>query len=222
MKYVIKRAVLAPSLKGEWDSPGWNAANTLKIDNFRKEGSDHRPDVKARILYGDRGLHGIFRVEDRFVRSVGVQFQDSVCRDSCVEFFFKPKTDCGYFNFEFNCGGTFLCYYISDHSPTDKGFRSFVKLTPSDAEIVGIYHSMPEVVDPEISDPTTWFLEFFIPFILIEKYAGAIGTVEGQIWKGNLYKCAGATSHPHWASWSPVDELNFHLPRCFGELVFSK
>ena len=41
-----------------------------------------------------------------------------------------------------------------------------------------------------------------------------------QAWRGNLYKCGDRTSHPHWAAWSPVDELNFHLPRCFGTLRF--
>ncbi|MCD6337129.1 MAG: hypothetical protein J7M01_02720, partial [Candidatus Marinimicrobia bacterium] len=37
---------------------------------------------------------------------------------------------------------------------------------------------------------------------------------------GNLYKCGDKTSHPHWASWSPIDKLNFHQPKHFGEFVF--
>jgi hypothetical protein len=32
---------------------------------------------------------------------------------------------------------------------------------------------------------------------------------------------AEENSHPHWAAWAPVDEFNFHLPRCFGELRFA-
>ena len=35
-----------------------------------------------------------------------------------------------------------------------------------------------------------------------------------------FFKCGDKTSHPHWASWNPVDELNFHLPRCFSEIIF--
>jgi len=130
MKYEIKKTEISTSFKGEWDSPVWKTANTLRIDNFRKESSDHRPDVKARILYGDKGLYGIFKVEDRFVRSVSIEFQDPVCRDSCVEFFFEPKAGCGYFNFEFNCGGTFLCYYISDHSRIIPCLKSLILKSP--------------------------------------------------------------------------------------------
>jgi hypothetical protein len=47
-----------------------------------------------------------------------------------------------------------------------------------------------------------------------------LGKIGGQSWRGNFFKCAEEISHPHWASWSPVDELNFHLPRCFGTIHF--
>ncbi|MEW6117215.1 MAG: carbohydrate-binding family 9-like protein, partial [Nitrospirota bacterium] len=39
-------------------------------------------------------------------------------------------------------------------------------------------------------------------------------------WRANFYKCGDATSHPHWASWAPVEALNFHLPHCFGTICF--
>ena len=52
----------------------------------------------------------IFRVEDRYVRAVSKNYHDSVCKDSCAEFFFTPGTDisAGYFNVEINCGGVML------------------------------------------------------------------------------------------------------------------
>ena len=40
-------------------------------------------------------------------------------------------------------------------------------------------------------------------------------------WRGNAFKCADETSHPHWASWAPIGEaLNFHAPGWFGDLDF--
>jgi hypothetical protein len=68
--------------------------------------------------------------------------------------------------------------------------------------------------------PTEWLLEFFIPFALLEKYVGPFGHVYNQEWRANFQKCADDTSHPHWASWAPIDELNFHLPHCFGTIRF--
>jgi hypothetical protein len=76
------------------------------------------------------------------------------------------------------------------------------------------------VVEPEVEGPLTWQLAFFVPVALLERYVGPIGPLAGQEWRANLYKCGDGTSHPHWASWSPVDALNFHLPHCFGTLRF--
>jgi hypothetical protein len=70
----------------------------------------------------------------------------------------------------------------------------------------------------EITVPVTWALQFHIPFALFDNYAGSLGKVSGQVWR--ISSSAEDNSHPHWAAWSPVDELNFHLPRCFGVLYF--
>jgi hypothetical protein len=79
---------------------------------------------------------------------------------------------------------------------------------------------LPCYVEPEIVEPVVWLLQFFIPFALLEKYMGPIGTVEGQTWRANAYKCGDETSQPHWASWQPLTEKNFHLPECFGAVHF--
>ena len=40
-------------------------------------------------------------------------------------------------------------------------------------------------------------------------------------WFDTFFKCADESSHPHWASWSPLGaELNFHTPEYFQELYF--
>jgi hypothetical protein len=79
---------------------------------------------------------------------------------------------------------------------------------------------MPEMIEPEIKEETEWYLGFFFPFHLIAKYAGELGELSGKEWTANFYKCGDKTSHPHWASWNPVSELNFHLPECFGRIKF--
>jgi hypothetical protein len=81
--------------------------------------------------------------------------------------------------------------------------------------------SLPRVVDPEVTKPLTWTLKFFIPFALFEQYVGKLDQISGATWRGNFFKCAEENSHPHWAAWSPVDEFNFHRPRCFGEIHFA-
>jgi len=221
MNYTVRATAAALDLRAEWPDPAWAHAETLEIQHFRPESSEHHPQTSARLLYDATGIHGIFRVQDRYVRCVRTQYQQEVWKDSCVEFFAEPKPDRGYFNFEFNCGGAFLCSHITNPERTQEGFKGFTRVPAQVGQTIQARSSLPQRIDPEISAPVLWTLRFFIPFALFERYLGPLGTVKGQVWRGNFFKCADESSHPHWASWSPVDEFNFHRPSCFGSLRFA-
>ena len=220
MIYTIRKTSAFASLDLNWENPRWLAAETLAVKNFRPEGTDHRPQTFARLLHDGLGIHGLFQVHDRFVRCVRTGYGSEVWKDSCVEFFVEPKPGRGYFNFEFNSGGAFLCNHIVDPTRTDDGFKEFTRLSESAARPVQVRASLPRVVDPEIAGPVTWPVQFYIPLAVFEPFIGPPGPLPGATWRGNFFKCADDTSHPHWAAWSPVDALNFHLPRCFGEIRF--
>jgi len=220
-EYLIGKAEQPPSLDANWDSSAWVNARTLEINQFRPESSGHRPRTRARLFHNGLALHGIFKVQDRYVRCTRTEYFADVWKDSCVEFFVQPKDSPGYFNFEFNCGGAFLCSYIEDSERTKDGFKKFTRLPPELGQMIRVGSSMPRIVDPEVTEPIDWTLQFFIPFTLFKNVLGFTPKIEGQLWRGNFFKCAEELSHPHWASWSPVDEFNFHLPRCFGTLRFA-
>ena len=220
MNYTVRKLRDSKPPAFDWQSRAWSAAETLEITNFRPESSGHRPQTIARVLHDQKGIHGLFQVHDRFIRCVRTEYGSEVWKDSCVEFFAQPKPDCGHFNFEFNCGGAFLCSYVVDPTRTPDGFKQFTRVPWGMARRIQVHTSLPRVVEPEMIEPVTWTLQFFVPFSLFESFIGPLGDVGGQTWRGNFYKCGDETSHPHWASWSPVDELNFHLPRCFGNIRF--
>lgn len=203
-----------------WDAPPWTRAETLEVQQFRPESSDHRPRTQARLLYDAKGIHGIFQVQDQYVRCLRTEYFGEVWKDSCVEFFAEPKPGSGYINFEFNCGGAFLCSHIIDPERTPSGFKDFVKVPCEQARTIQVRSSLPRQIEPEIKEPLVWTLSFLIPFALFERFIGPLGTLKGQAWRGNFFKCAEENSHPHWASWAPVDEFNFHRPNCFGTLGF--
>ena len=221
MRYTVRLAADAVPLQADWADPVWTQAETLAVAHFRPEGSDHRPKASARMLYDAQGLYGIFRVEDRYVRCVRTQYHDPVWKDSCVEFFAQPLPDRGYFNFEFNCGGAFLCLHITNPERTPDGFKEYVKVPAAIGQTIQVRSSLPQRIEPEITTPMVWTLSFFIPLALFEHYLGPLGALAGQVWRGNFFKCADESSHPHWASWSPVDEFNFHRPNCFGTIQFA-
>ncbi|HIJ73264.1 MAG TPA: carbohydrate-binding family 9-like protein [Candidatus Hydrogenedentes bacterium] len=223
LTYSMHRTERKPALEGDWDGPVWQKADTLSVDNARPESSDHHPTTRAKLLYDADCLYVLFDVADRYVRCTHTRYQDPVCQDSCVEFFVRPKPDKGYFNFEVNCGGTLLLYYIEDPTPTAQGFAKFAQVSPELGRRIPIYHSMPDVVDPEIPAPTAWRIEYAIPLELLEHYVGTLGNLPGQQWRANFYKCADLSSHPHWISWAPfAGELNFHQPEYFSPIRFEK
>jgi hypothetical protein len=220
-KYTVLFDERLPELKGQWDGVVWKEVSFLAIDYFRPEGSKHHPHTLCKLRYNADMLYGIFLVDDQFVRCVHRGLQADVYKDSCVELFVQPQVAQGYFNFEFNCGGAMLASYVTDPARVAGRVREFVPLTPEHADQIQRNHSLPAIVDPEITQKTIWLLEFSIPFAILEKYAGKLGKVRGQTWRANFYKCGNETSHPHWGAWSPIDELNFHLPAYFGNIHFA-
>ena len=217
--YHVRKIAGPADIAADWNSADWKDAEIIKINNFRPESSNHHPEVECRLQHDGKGFYGLFQVKDKYIRSVATEHNSSVCRDSCVEFFVEPPGGQGYLNFEFNCGGTMLLFYVKDCTRTDKGFKEFYPVTASEAEGVKIFHTMPAVVEPEITEEKIWRLGFYIPFALFESKIKGLKAASGQTWRGNFYKCADKTSHPHWASWNPVSVLNFHLPECYGNII---
>lgn len=226
MEYLIHRIQgNAPSLEAPWDDPVWQQAQTGLIRDFWRTApvdpaKSFEPQVEFRTLHDDQGIYGIFRVQDHYVRSVAQKDQDGVCRDSCVEFFVKPATGNGYFNFEFSCGGVMLSSFIVDYTRTPKGFGEFYPLKDEECAMVKRFASLPRINEPEKVGDCTWTLSFFVPFALLQRYSGGANPAPGELWHANFYKCGDATSHPHWGMWKPVPTLNFHQPDFFGKVIF--
>jgi hypothetical protein len=218
--HAIPKTALRPELCGLWNGPVWGETPFLGIGCFRPESTSHRPFVRCKMVYDDSHLYGLFLVEDRYIRCVHTGFQAPVYEDSCVELFVQPKPDRGYFNFEFNCGGALLASYVTDPTRIDGRMAEATPLSLEEGWRVAVYSSLPSIIEPEIKDEVTWLLEFSMPFALLTGYVGSLGKMEGQQWRGNLYKSGNRTSRPHWASWVPLSDRNFHAPWDFGELRF--
>jgi hypothetical protein len=89
---------------------------------------------------------------------------------------------------------------------------------------LAVAHTMPCMVDPEIASPTTWCVEYRVPYAKLSAYASLTIPKPGVLWRANFYKCGDSTSHPHWLTWAEVklSKPDFHRKEFFGELEFSK
>ncbi len=230
LAYTIRRAAAKPAFEGElaglWNAEPWRAAETAEIRHWHAQGSDHKPLAQCRALYDDEAIHLLWRVEDRYVRCLRTEYQAEVWKDSTVEFFFEPSPEVGYINLEMNCGGAYLIKYPpaagSPPPPADAapGFGRRLLDWELGRQVM-VRTSLPSVVEPEITEPVTWFVQCRFPFEVIEAALGSLGPVAGQSWRGNFYKIAGENSHPHYGQWSPIGErLSFHQPQYFAPIHF--
>lgn len=220
LSYQVVRASVSNHFDADWDGDFWGEVQPLDLKHFMGERPAHFPKVRAKLAYDDHALYVMFLVKDRYVRAVAQQHQDAVYRDSCVEFFFTPQPDSalGYFNLEMNCGGTMLLHYQRAPGQDSKPL--------SDAHLarIDVKHSLPKIVDPEITEPTEWTVAYRLPVEMLSRYFSAEvhKPAPGITWRANFYKCADDASHPHWLTWSPVafDRPDFHRPQSFGRLEF--
>ena len=219
--YIVHRVEQLPDIASAWDAPEWEAADTVTIERFHPRGSDHQPHTQVRVLHDGDAIAVMFRVEDRYVIAKHTEYQSPTHLDSCAELFVKPAGAAGYFNFEFNAIGTLLLWYVEKPRGPDGQFQKYTEVPRDLGQSIEVHTSLSGPIETEIADAVTWTISYRIPRSLIESFTGSLGNISGQTWTGNFYKCADASSHPHWGYWADVGEkLDFHQPAQFGTLEF--
>lgn len=183
---------------------------TIEYANWANE-FPYKPICAFSIARTDKYLYINYFVRGNCLRAVNTKNNTSVWEDSCVEFFVQIPGEQEYYNFEFNCIGT--CLAAKRKSRNDA--KSF-----TDEQIAQIkcYSSVGNRPFEEMHGLFAWELIVAIPFSLL----GLDGTNLPEKINANFYKCADATSLPHYLSWSPIalPSPNFHCPEYFGEVYF--
>lgn len=173
--------------------------------------SPSRPLASFVAAYSESGIYIDFLVRCNYLRAENYTDQSPVSQDSCVEFFLDPQSDGEYWNFEFNCIGTInASRRFVRNSPT--------RLTSEQLATVKRFASCGTRPFKEMEGLFTWNLLIFIPFSLIGLNPDRLP----KKIRGNFYKCASATSEPHYLSWAPIStpEPDFHQPQFFGNIYF--
>lgn len=172
----------------------------------------YRPMTTFAAAYSDKAIYVDFLVRCNYLRAENYENLSPVSQDSCVELFIDPKCDGEYWNFEFNCIGTINASRRRERpAPT--------RLSHEQLASVVRHPSCGTRPFREIEGLFTWSLLVEIPFELI----GLDPDHLPEMIKGNFYKCASATSDPHYLSWSPIVSENpdFHRPEFFGDIHFA-
>ena len=216
--YTVSKLSQPMTIDADWNKSQWQNIKELDIKNPMGDKPLFTPTVQTKMMYDNENLYVIFRVNDRYVRCLVTDYNGPVYEEPAVEFFFSPDPELPdrYFNLEINCGGTPLMHY------NDFAAKTHNPLETEDIKKVEIAHSLPQVVDPEITEPVTWTIEYRIPVAMLEKYSKIIRPKPGIDWRANFYNIAEKGSNIHFLTWSLVNNPvpDFHLPHFFGIIKF--
>ncbi len=177
------------------------------------EVSSYRPMASFSTAYSRTHLYIDFLVRCNYLRAENSDNQSPVSEDSCVEFFVEPQPGGEYWNFEFNCIGAInASHRMVRPQPT--------RLDAGQLATVRRYASCGTRPFREIEGLFTWNLLVAIPLSLI----GLDADNMPEKVRGNFYKCASATSEPHYLSWNPIltEKPDFHRPDFFGDIYFER
>lgn len=212
--------VTAKSLELEHLSDGYSTIEDFRgqmkklpfhaIDNINWPDTALEGLAQFKIAYNQHFLALHFNVKEPTALAQYTENNSPVYEDSCVEFFIETSVGC-YYNFEFNCIGTVL-------AEKGSGRNGRSKLSIEQLETVITHPSLGRQTFEETNGPIHWSLDCLIPLELIDRQSSLQGT---QL-RGNFYKCADRSSHPHYLSWNRIEteKPDFHRPEFFGLLNF--
>ena len=177
-------------------------AGDINVINWNEY--NYQPSVKFYLAHDNSSLFIFYLVDEDNVKATYLKDNESVWEDSCVEAFFSPSLDEGYYNFEFSCIGTALAGCGKDKETRklwdDTRMTQIQRFASLNKSIVGINNLHAE-----------WWLQAVIPLELIN-------IKKGNTFYANFYKCGDKTVQPHFLSWQPIDtpQPDFHQPKFFG------
>ncbi|MDR3344531.1 MAG: carbohydrate-binding family 9-like protein [Oscillospiraceae bacterium] len=181
-------------------------------------GAVYRPQSKfSCYAIKDDGIYAELWSAEENPRSRHIKRDRPVYEDSCLEIFLQPQlADARYINLEANELGT-LWSAIGEQ----RGGRSFLKALTASAVITG----RTDELSWQHFGRGGWGVQFIIPLELLQAlYGSGFNFYDGQVMRGNFYKCGDKTKIPHWGAWSPVttNPPGFHNPDCFGEIILKE
>lgn len=189
-------------------------ADLHSIDLLNWDTFQYRPEVKFRIAHSDDQIWLKYYVNEKNILAEVTETNGGVASDSCVEFFFDPRADGNYYNFEFSCiGTTHLAYGPGRHD------RKFVdeKIIEGQIKVTSTLGSEPFV---ERTGGHSWEMTIIIPSSSLVHDKNIL--LKGLKARANFYKCGDKTAERHYLSWNPVgtERPDFHRPEFFGTIVF--
>ena len=169
--------------------------------------ADHNPSpyiTKAQMVHSDKGITVRLSTNEWPLRVTAMEFNGTICNDSCMEFFFIPNMDDPeYINVEMNPAAIAL----TAKGP-DRGSRPRLDIHGENVRIESL-----------VKGEWGWSVMADISYdFLLKHYSHCDKTM-----RANFYKCGNLTVRPHYSTWNPIptEGPDYHRPEFFGKIILS-
>ncbi len=208
--YEAYKTTILIKVDGRLDDSVWTKAVSINDFVINSNGTPSPYKTEAKILYDDNHVYFAFNCADKNIWSTKTKRDDHLWEEEVVEVFIQPnRKEPSYIELEVNPLGALLDAFLIDstkHLPYDKWNIKDLKWA---VQVTG-------TIDGESGD-TAWTCELAFPISTVT-VQGSVK--EGDIWYIDLYR---AELKPEFQliSWSPTYRNDFHMPSCFGKLIFT-
>jgi len=215
-RYECRRAGGAIRVDGSLDDPGWEGIAPLSALVHANGTGAPTQQTEVKACWDDTHLYLAYSCKDSEIWGNFENRDDPLYEEEVVEAFLCPTGDLRHY-FEFEVSPNNVLFDAKVFSP--EGERSSMLVdsawdAPGLRSAVRVSGTLNDSSSPDIG----WIVEAAIPFAEL----GLPGPPpEGSVWRANFYRIERG-QFTEFTAWSPTyrEPADFHVPACFGELVF--
>jgi carbonic anhydrase/acetyltransferase-like protein (isoleucine patch superfamily)/bifunctional DNA-binding transcriptional regulator/antitoxin component of YhaV-PrlF toxin-antitoxin module len=215
-RYECRRAKGAIAIDGALDDPGWERVPALSALVHADGGGAPTQPTEVRACWDDRALYVSFACKDTDIWGTFENRDDPLYDEEVVELFLCPTGNLEHY-FEIEVSPLNVLFDATVFSP--EGRRETMLVDPAwNAAGLRTAVRVSGSLNDRSSGDIGWTVELALPFTDL----GLSGPpAPGTVWRANFYRIERGPA-TEFTAWSPTykSPADFHVPACFGELVF--
>jgi AbrB family looped-hinge helix DNA binding protein len=213
-RYEVRRAAGEIQVDGSLDDPGWAGIPAMSaLVQADGSGAAEQP-TEVKLCWDDAHLYISFACKDADVWGNFQGRDDPVYDEEAVEAFLCPSGDVRHY-FEIDLSPLNTLFDAKVFNPD--GERATLLVDPEwNAPGIRTAVRISGKVNDRTSPDLGWIAELAIPFLDLGGPPSP-----GAVWRANFFRIERGEA-TEFTAWSPTyrDPADFHVPSCFGELVF--
>ncbi|HTE16945.1 MAG TPA: carbohydrate-binding family 9-like protein, partial [Armatimonadota bacterium] len=215
-RYECRRAAGEITIDGSLDDPGWAHIAPMSRLLHSHNGDEPAQPTEVKACWDDTFLYLSYSCKETDIWGNFESRDDPLYDEEVVEAFLCPTGDLRHY-FEFEVSPLNILFDARVFSP--EGDRRMMLVDRQwDAPGIRTAVRVSGILNDRHSPDIGWIAEVALPFSDL----GLQGPpAPGTVWRANFYRIERGPI-TEFTAWSPTyaDPADFHVPACFGELVF--